>query len=130
MFDIAIFDEVIFDTGDSSVVSAFVGGDDVPRKSPHRGWNLQEWKRRVKDGDDAIERTLRQAYADLTGEKSPLQVLVQVDAIVTPIAIQDTVLEAPIRVDWRKINLERANALMQLWHEEQELAEDFFLLVH
>lgn len=98
-----------------------LGGDDVPRESPHKGWNRAEWKRLKKDPLDEIENTLRAAYADLTGDEAPLCVLARVDAAVRPIMRVEA--EAP-RIDWERITRERANLLLLIWQEELALRDD------
>jgi hypothetical protein len=105
---------------------AGLGGDDVPRRrSPHKGWDRDEWKRRRKDPEDAIEATLRSAYAELTGEDAPLSVLARVDAIVRPVAKQRDP-EIPLVINWGKLSseYERTNALIRLWQEEMALRAD------
>ena len=50
----------------TSPVTSKTGGDDVPRrrrKSPHKGFDLEEWRRNQID----LEGTLRDAYAALQG---------------------------------------------------------------
>ncbi len=102
-----------------------LGGDDVPRRSPHRGWNRAEWKRRVKDSQDAVEQTLRETYASLTGQNSPLPVLAKVDAIVKP-AAKRVAQDEPLSINWARIarDYERSNALIRLWQQERELFEE------
>lgn len=98
-----------------------VGGDDVPyRKSPHKGWNREEWRKRVKDGSDSIEQTLRETYDRLTGKEAPISVLARVDEIVRPVAKLE---KDAIRIDWTKLSrdFDRANAMMRLYLEEVEL---------
>jgi hypothetical protein len=100
-----------------------LGGDDVPyRRSPHRGWDREEWKRRVKEPGEAIERELQEVYDRLTGKEAPISVLAQVDAVVRPVAKQ-VARDIPLRIDWKKLarDFDRANALMRIWREEQEL---------
>ena len=117
-----------------------LGGDDLPRrKSPHKGWDRKEWEARVKEPNDEIEKTLRAAYAELTGESAPLSVLARTDAITRPVAARqaDTGRDIPIRIDWRRLaqDYERANALMALAREEAELRaieaddEDILMMV-
>lgn len=104
-----------------------LGGDDVPRewrKNPHRGWDKAEWKRRVKEPGEALESTLRAAYAELTGTDAPISVLSQVDAIVRPVAKKSRAEEAPqLRINWAALanDYRRYAALMRLWQEEQEM---------
>lgn len=101
-----------------------VGGDDVPyrRKSPHKGFSKAEWKKRVKDFPDAVEKTLRETYASLTGDEAPISVLSQVDAIVRPVSKET---RDRLNIDWQKMarDYERSNALMKLYREEMELQE-------
>lgn len=101
-----------------------LGGDDVPyrSKSPHRGWDKKEWEARVKEPDNAVEKTLREAYAELTGKEQPFSVLAQVDAIVRP-ASRQVARDLPLRIDWRKLSrdYDRAQAMVRLWQEEREL---------
>lgn len=99
-----------------------LGGDDVPR---HRGWNKAEWKRRVKDPDQAIEDTLRSTYEALTNPDAALSVLSKVDVIVRPAArIAPDSLQ--LEINWRKIarDYERSNALVKLWQDEQALQRE------
>ena len=99
-----------------------LGGDDVPyRKSPHKGWNKEEWKARVKEPGDEIEQTLRETYASLTSREAPVSVLARVDAVVRPVSRQ--VEDAPLRIDWGKLSrdFDRANALLRIYREEAEL---------
>ena len=103
-----------------------LGGDDVPRpyrKSPHPGWNKAEWKRRVKDEQDAVEATLREAYAALTGADAPISVLAQVDRIVRPVAKRPAPEAPQLRINWSALALDfkRANALIRIWREEAEM---------
>ena len=128
IFNSAIFNNSVFNTGVTSTPGREgLGGDDVPRpyrKSPHRGWNRDEWKARVKDGEDAIERTLKEAYAALTSDEAPISVLARVDAIVRPVAKKKVRPEAPqLRINWEALanDRRRANAMIRLWREEQEL---------
>lgn len=101
-----------------------LGGDDVPRylKSPHRGWNREEWKKRVKDGEDGVASTLQATYDKLIGREPALSVLAQIDAIVRPVAKQES-RDVPIRIDWQRMaeDFERANRLMALAREESDL---------
>lgn len=96
-----------------------LGGDDVPRRSPHKGWNREEWAARVKAPNDALEATLRETYAALTGADATLAVLSRVDAIVRPVARADI----PLRINWGRLarEYERTNALIKLWQEEMDL---------
>ena len=102
-----------------------LGGDDVPRhrKSPHRGWDKAEWKRRVQDDQEELERTLQEAYASITATDAPLAVLAQVDAIVRPVAKKQRVADAPLRINWAAIanDYRRTVALMRLRYEEESL---------
>lgn len=93
-----------------------LGGDDVPRRNPNKGWNKAEWKRLRKDPLDAIEATLRQAYKELT--EGPAPVVAQVQAIVK-------VKPKAQEPNWSAIaaNYQRANALYKLWQEERDLHE-------
>lgn len=99
-----------------------LGGDDVPRRSPHRGWSREEWKKRVKDGADAVEKTLQDTYDRLTGKEAPISVLAQVDAIVRPVARQAR-RDIALEIDWKKMarDYARAMALLRLEAEEREL---------
>ena len=125
------FDHLSFDgsAGGFDVDAIFgrsgLGGDDVPRpyrKSPHRGWDKAEWKRRVKDNEEAVEDTLRETYAKLTGEEAPISVLARVDAIVRPVAKRQREAE-PLRINWAGIanDYRRTVALMRLRYEEEAL---------
>lgn len=98
-----------------------LGGDDVPRRNPNKGWSRAEWKKRVKDNQDAIEQTLRETYARLTGEDAPLSVLAKVDAIVAPVSKR--VKDEPLQVDWARVALDyaRYSAMMKLYQDEIEL---------
>lgn len=102
---------------------AGLGGDDVPRKSPHRGWDKKEWERLRRDPEQALEATLRQAYAELTGETAPISVLARVDEILRPVAKVDKRGEYPLQINWKALSTEyeRATALYRLWQEEQDL---------
>ena len=102
---------------------AGLGGDDVPRRrSPHRGWDRKEWEARVKEPDNAVERTLREVYAELTTPDAAYSTLAQVDAIVRPAARQ-VARDLPLRIDWRKLarDYDSAQAMVRLWQEEQDL---------
>ena len=104
-----------------------LGGDDIPRRrSPHRGWNREEWLRLRKRPDDELEATLRRAYAELTGETAPLSVLARVDEITRPVAKVDEQVDYPLRIDWKALSasFERASALHRLWLEEQEMEDE------
>lgn len=98
-----------------------LGGDDVPRRSPHRGWDRKAWQR-AQDDLDALETTLRETYAALTNEAAPLSVLAQVDAIVRPAAHQEA-RHVPLQIDWGRISRDfhAANRLMALARTEAEL---------
>ena len=111
-----------------------LGGDDVPRRNPNRGWDKEEWQRRRKDPIDAIEATLKQAYAELTGESAPISVLAKVEAIVKPVA--KVARGQPHVIDWTRLSAEyaRVNALIRLWQEERDLQaeiedDDDFLMM-
>ena len=107
-----------------------LGGDDVPRReSPHRGWDKKEWKRRVKDHEDAVEADLRETYNRLVGLDAPVSQLAQVDAIVRPVAQRD--FGSPrLQIDWAALaaDYERAQRLYALEREraawEALLADD------
>ena len=102
-----------------------LGGDDVPRhrKSPHKGWDKAEWKARVQDDQEALERTLQEAYASITWQDAPLAVLAQVDAIVRPVAKKQASPDVPLRINWAAIanDYRRTVALMRLRYEEEAL---------
>ena len=102
-----------------------LGGDDVPRhrRSPHRGWDKAEWKRRVKDDQEALERTLQAAYAEITAPDAPISVLAQVDAIVRPAAKKQASPDVPLRINWAGIanDYARTVALLRLRYEEEQL---------
>ena len=101
-----------------------LGGDDVPRRrNPNRGWDKAEWKARVKDSQDAVEKTLREAYAELTAEEAPISVLARVDAIVRPVAKRPKPEAPQLRINWTALanDYKRTNAMIRLWREEQEL---------
>ena len=103
-----------------------LGGDDVPRRrSPHRGWDKEEWKRRVQDDREALERTLQAAYAEITGADAPLAVLAQVDAIVRPAAKKQASPDVPLRINWAAIanDYRRTVALIRLREEERALRD-------
>ena len=115
-----------------------LGGDDIPRrrKSPDKGWSKEEWQRQVKEPDDALEKTLREAYAEITADEAPLSVLARVDAITRPVAAQ-AAPHAPLRIDWQRLasDYERALALFRLQREERELRaqiddEDDLMVMH
>ena len=122
------FDHLSFDGGSFDVDAIFgrsgLGGDDkiTRRKSPDKGWDREEWKRRVKEPDEALEKTLREAYAELTQADAPLSVLARVDALTRPVAAP-AAPDAPLRIDWARISrdYERATALLRLQIEEREL---------
>lgn len=121
IFNSAIFNNQVFNTGDHSTPGrSGLGGDDVPRRNPNKGWNRDEWKRLRKDPQDAIETTLRQAYAELT-QDAPLAVLAKVEAIVRPVA--KVTQGQPHVINWQQLagQYERSNALYKLWQEEQDL---------
>lgn len=100
-----------------------LGGDDIPRRSPHRGWDREEWQRLRKRPDDELEATLRAAYAELTGETAAISVLARVDEITRPVAKITKIADYPLVIDWKALsaNFERASALHRLWREEQDL---------
>ena len=101
-----------------------LGGDDVPRRrSPHKGWDKAEWKRRVQDDQEALERTLQEAYASIAATDAPLAVLAQVDAIVRPVAKKQASPDVPLRINWAAIanDYRRTVALMRLRYEEEAL---------
>ena len=101
-----------------------LGGDDkiTRRKSPDKGWSKEEWQQRVKEPDEALEKTLREAYAEITSEEAPLSVLARVDAITRPVAAP-AATDAPLRIDWQRLarDYERATALFRLQREERAL---------
>ena len=101
-----------------------LGGDDIPRrrKSPDKGWSKEEWQQRVKEPDEALEKTLRAAYAEITADEAPLSVLARVDAITRPVAAP-AATDAPLRIDWQRLarDYERATALFRLQREERAL---------
>ena len=117
-----------FDAGSFDVDTIFgrsgLGGDDTPRrrKSPDKGWSKEEWQQRVKEPDEALEKTLREAYAEITSEEAPLSVLARVDAITRPVAAP-AATDAPLRIDWQRLarDYERATALFRLQREERAL---------
>lgn len=104
-----------------------LGGDDVPyRKSPHKGWDKAEWKRR-KQFEDGLESTLRETYQRLMGIPA---VAAKVDVIVKPVIVNDEP-----KIDWTKLaqSYARSNALIKLDQEEADLRaaideEDEFLM--
>lgn len=103
-----------------------LGGDDVPRRNPNRGWDRREWERLKKRPDDELTVTLQRAYAELTSEDAPVSVLARVDAIVRPIAKPLKRGDIPLQIDWKAlaVGYERANALYKLWQEESALRAD------
>ena len=101
-----------------------LGGDDVPRRrSPHKGWDKAEWKARVRDDQEALERTLQEAYARITAPDAPISVLAQVDAIVRPVAKKQRAPDVPLKINWAAIanDYRRTVALMRLRYEEESL---------
>ena len=102
-----------------------LGGDDkiTRRKSPDKGWSKEEWQQRVKEPDEALEKTLRAAYAEITADEAPISVLARVDAIARPFAAPAAARAEPLRIDWRRLarDYERATALFSLQAEEREL---------
>lgn len=124
-FSTAAFSQGAFDFGTTPPTPygrSGLGGDDVPRRTPHKGWNRDEWKRRVKDNQDAVERTLQEAYDRLTGKEAPISVLARVDAIVRT-AAKRVDEDAPLRIDWHRLasDYARATALLRLQEEERAL---------
>lgn len=121
IFNSAIFNNAVFNTGTQVTPGrSGLGGDDVPRRNPNRGWDKEEWKRLRKEPEDAIEATLRQAYAELT-QDAPFAALAKVEAIVRPVA---KVAQGQAHViNWPQLaaQYERANALYKLWQEERDL---------
>lgn len=126
IFNSAIFNNAVFNTGAVAPTPgrSGLGGDDVPYARRDRGWNKEEWKKRVKEPGDAIEETLREAYAELTAEDAPMSVIARVDAIIRPVARKSKEPEAPqLRINWTALanDYRRYAALMRLWREEREL---------
>ncbi len=104
-----------------------LGGDDSPkhpRVSPNaRGWDRAEYERQRAD-EGKVEATLREVYAELTGQTAAISTLARVDAIVRPASVQAH-RDVPLRIDWAKLarDYERANALVRLQAEERQLQE-------
>jgi len=102
------------------------GGDDAPRKSPHRGWNKDEWlKRKVREDD--IAATIEAAYRGVMGT-APTAAKEEALNLITQFAQPDTQPRAypVLQIDWKRMaeDYERTRQLISLWQEEQERIDE------
>jgi hypothetical protein len=106
------------------------GGGLPRRRSPHRGFDLEAWKREHL-GEEAIARTIEETYARLQGWGEPEQ-QAEIEALVAPFVETGS----PIRpdgppifsIDWAA--MARADdALRQMIALAQEQEDEDFLLI-
>lgn len=124
-----------------------LGGDDVPRRlrrSPHRGFDLEEWKR-THQADEDLETTVRATWARIKGDPQAAEERAQAAEVVqsfAPAAPSKREARKPLerRVDWAALarDLDAAARVAQIDHmrlaryEEESDDDDFVaaLLMH
>lgn len=95
-----------------------IGGDDVPRKSPHRGFDLEAWKARHALDDD-IEQTIRETYRKASGF-APAIVAEVVKPYIKPVESVSEVVYEP-QIDWIGLvaDWSAVERLLRLQEEEE-----------
>lgn len=86
-------------------------GDKPPyRKSPHRGFDLQQWRKERGALDASLEQTIERAWTELTGDHQPQDIRAEAQRIVVPYVVTGSPLwpgePAAFRVDWAALGRE------------------------
>lgn len=82
-------------------------GDKPPsgarRKSPHRGFDIEEWRREKGALDESLAQTIERTWASLTGADEPAESVAEAERIVAPF-VSTPMLRPTVRaVDWRAL---------------------------
>lgn len=113
------------------VVSTVDPGDKPPRrrKSPHRGFDLDEWRKSRGEFDKSLEATIEKTWRELTEGKQPETVKQEAQSVVAPYVKTGKPLlpgSTEFEVDWQALarNDDAIEELAELDRIQRQRADD------